>query len=289
MYLYNNSSFKSIITSNPSFGPLLIINNNNNPEIEFIPTLLTLYALTNNDELSNFIFNNRKNENLKESKLITTFKNARKLKIKESIKKKFINNPIILLFIFIITSLITFLWKNTYRTLIQTSLFAFTTALAATIIFYALTKLYSTFLINKNSKFDSGDILKALFLFIIMIFLIIGSTFGYHHYYNINYKENNILNIKDNENNVLKLISNKDFENAYKNNPSFQLLYKLPIADIKEVKTLKNIKKELYNNMATNFFNNMEYIVFNEDMDHDNYNYISTAYENRKKYYSKII
>lgn len=290
LYLYNNSNFKSIITSNPSFGSLLIINNNNNPEIEFIPTLLTSYALTSNDELSNFIFNNRKNENLKESKLITTFKNARKLKIKESIKKKFINNPIILLFIFIITTLITFFMeKNAYGTLVQTSLFSLGTALAATIILCALIKLYSVFLINKNSKFDSGDVLKSLFSFICMILLIITSTFGYYKYYNINYKENNISNIKDNENNILKLISNKDFENAYENNSSFQLLYKFPIADIKEVKTLKNIKKELYNNMATNFFNNMEYITFNQDMNHDNYNYISMAYENRKKYYSKII
>lgn len=162
-------------------------------------------------------------------------------------------------------------------------------ALIATIIFYALTKLYSIFLINKKSKFDSGDILKSLFSFIIMILLIIGSTFGYNKYYNVNYKENNIINIKDNENNILKLISNKDFENAYNKNSSFQLLNKFPIVDIKEGKTLKNIRKELYNNMATNFFNNMEYIVFNEDMDYDNYNYISTAYENRKKYYTKII
>ncbi|OEJ20302.1 hypothetical protein A9495_01720 [Brachyspira hampsonii] len=290
LYLYNNSYFKSIITSNPSFGSLLIINNNDNPEIEFIPTLLTSYALTNNNELYNFIFNNRKNENLKESKLINTFKKARKLKIKEEIKKKFINNPIILLFIFIVTSLTTFfIEKNAYGTLLQTSLFTLAAALIATIIFYALTKLYSIFLINKKSKFDSGDILKSLFSFIIMILLIIGSTFGYNKYYNVNYKENNIINIKDNENNILKLISNKDFENAYNKNSSFQLLNKFPIVDIKEGKTLKNIRKELYNNMATNFFNNMEYIVFNEDMDYDNYNYISTAYENRKKYYTKII
>lgn len=50
---------------------------------------------------------------------------------------------------------------------------------------------------------------------------------------------------------------------------------------------MKKYKKELYDNMSTNFFINFENAI-NSEMNYSNYQYVFDAYNERNKYYKKM-
>ena len=105
--------------------------------------------------------------------------------------------------------------------------------------------------------------------------------------YNKKFKSYNIEYYNSISNEVNNTIDYKDFENAFTKTESLYLPNMLPIVDLVEAVKVKSIRKDLYNNISTNFFNDM-FIRVNNDMDYSNYNYLFHAYKNKDKYYKKI-
>ena len=152
------------------------------------------------------------------------------------------------------------------------------------ILFWCINYL---FLYNVSFKFYRKNIVLAYSCLILMITLLLGSPTLYYIIYNKKFKSYNIEYYNSISNEVNNTIDYKDFENAFTKTESLYLPNILPIVDLVEAVKVKSIRKELYNNISTNFFNDM-FIRVNNDMDYSNYNYLFHAYKNKDKYYKKI-
>lgn len=291
-YLYDNSNFKTIITENPSVGSLFIINDNYEEDISFfyrhiIPRIVDEYAGDYNH--NDFIFVNRRKEILKNTELLREYEYRRSSNAYRSLENHYEHGKFASKCIFIVSFLLMlFFERGAYNIgIIKFGLLSLLTSGIVAGIFILFWCINYLFLYNVSFKFYRKNIVLGFLYFILMITLLLGSPTLYYTIYNMKFKSYNIENYNSVSNEVNNIIENKDFENAFVKNENLYLLNILPIADIVEAVKVKSIRKDLYNNISTNFFNDM-FIRVNNDMDYSNYNYLFHAYKNKDKYYKKI-
>lgn len=291
-YLYNNSDFQTIITENPSIGSLLIIDNNDDEDIDFfyehiIPHIAYKYAGNRNH--NDFIFVNRRKEILKNTKLLKAYEYCRSSNAHESLINHYKYTKFVSICIFIVSFLLMiFFERGAYSIgIIKFGLLSLLTSSIITGIFILFWYIAYNFLYNIIFKFYRRNIILAFLDLILMATLLLGSPTLYYTIYNAKFKNQNIEYYNSILNEVNNIIENKDFESAFIKTENLYLLNIFPIADIFEAVKVKSIRKESYNNISTNFFNDI-FIRINRDMDYSNYNYLVYAYKNKDKYYKKI-
>lgn len=291
-YLYNNSNFKNIITENPSVGSLFIINDNNEEDISFfyeyiIPYIACEYA--GNYNSNDFIFVNRRNEILKDTELLREYKYCRSSNAYRSLENHYEHGKFASICIFTVSFLLMlFFERGAYNIgIIKFGLLSLLTSGIVAGIFILFWYINYHFLYNVSFKFYRKNIILAFLYLILMITLLLGSPITYYTIYKIKFKSPNIEYYNSISNEVNNIIDNKDFENAFIKTKNLYLLNILPFSDIVEAVKVKSIRKDLYNNISTNFFNDM-FIRVNKDMDYSNYNYLFNAYKNKDKYYKKL-
>ncbi|MEI0798493.1 hypothetical protein R4Q14_09250 [Brachyspira intermedia] len=288
MKLYNNSDFYTVASNNPTIGTLFIVNNNNDDEVKFIPKIVAenIYRSYSYDDI---IFKNRNNTNLRFTNLYFKYKSYRENNVLRSLYGYYDKMNIVLPIVFIISFFISMLADaNAYN--IGIVKFIFLSILPASVItgITALIWFISYhYLFNIRFKFYTANLIKSALYLLSMLLILIGIPTVYGYLYSNNYRQKNIEYIDLSSNEISNLIENKQFDDAYNKNDSLYLKYIYPLADINEAGTVKKYKKELYDNMSTNFFINFENAL-NNKMDYSNYQYVFDAYNERNKYYKKI-
>ena len=286
--LYKNSDFYSIATNNPTIGTLFIVNNNNDDEIDFIPEAVTenVYKSYSNNDV---IFKNRKSINLISTNLLNKYKDYREHNVLKSLNNYFNKMIIVIPIVFAISFLVSMLVDfNAYSIgIIKFILLSILSSLIVTGITALIWFISYHYLFNIRFKFYTSNLIKSALYLLSMLLLLIGVPTVYGYLYAKNYRQNNIEYINLSSNEIANLIENKKFNDAYDKNNNMHLKYIYPLADINEASVLKKDKKELYDNISTNFFDDLKNTLNNE-MNYSNYQYVFEAYNDRNKYYKKI-
>ena len=283
--LYKNCNFKTIITDKPTIGALFIASNEN--YIDFVTSAVAHHSLNNNSYLKELLYKNRNNDVLKNSNLIEKFKKFKISYARNTQISFFKLTPIVFILSFI-SSFIAVLniEKYAYTSIIPPLLISLGIGFLSSIVWW----IFSKVVFYAKTIFNNIDKVK-LFISLIMLFALIpASIYIYRDNYIKKLKKSNIEYINNIGTNILAVsnfIANKEFTNAYNKTSKIALVKPYPIVDIEESKQIAELKISLYDNIATNFINDIKYKLSNYNMTLENYNYLLNAY-NEKDIYKKI-